>query len=173
MSHIKIGNEYLRQGKLDEAIEAYYISIQLNPNFHWAYYKLGEALKRKGQIQKAEEAYQKANVLKNQLKNNQFNTYSNSRESYEEQIQEIYQAHSILKREIEQIRWILSQVVNTSLSQLSVYFDISSKQDRVLSNQILVEFFIDAAKLLKPNYFFDIGSRDGSASIAVKKAVHK
>ncbi|ERT08181.1 methyltransferase, FkbM family domain protein [Lyngbya aestuarii BL J] len=172
MSYIRIGNEYLRQGKLDEAIEAYQTSIRLNPSFHWAYYKLGDAFKRKGQTQKAEEAYQKANLIKSQLKNNQFNTDINSIESYEKQIQEISQQNSILKIEIEEIKWMLSQIVNISLSQLSVSFDISKKQDRVLSNQILVEFFLDAAKLLRPNYFFDIGSRDGSASIAVKKAVH-
>ncbi|MDJ0515292.1 MAG: FkbM family methyltransferase [Trichodesmium sp. MO_231.B1] len=171
MSYIKIGNEYLRQGKLDQAIEAYQTSIQLNPNFHWAYYKLGDALKRKGQIQEAEQVYQKADFLKNQLENNQFNTYSNLRETYEKQIQEIYQANISLKTEIEQLRWIVSQIVNTSLSQLSVHFDILNKQNRLLSSKMLVEFFLDTAKLLKPNYFFDIGSRDGTASIAFKKAV--
>ncbi|NEP88705.1 MAG: tetratricopeptide repeat protein [Okeania sp. SIO2C2] len=93
MSYIKIGNEYLRQGKLDKAIQAYQASIQLNPNFHWAYYKLGDALKRKGQIQEAEQVYQKADFLKNQLENNQFNTYSNLSKTYEKQIQEIYQAN--------------------------------------------------------------------------------
>ncbi|NEQ76787.1 MAG: FkbM family methyltransferase [Okeania sp. SIO2C9] len=171
MSYIKIGNEYLRQGKLDQAIQAYQASIQLNPNFHWAYYKLGDALKIKGQIQEAEQVYQKADFLKNQLENNQFNTYSNLSETYEKQIQEIYQANISLKAEIEQLRWILSQIVNTSLSQLSVHFDISNKQNRVLSNKILVELFLDIAKLLKPDNFFDIGSRDGSASITFKKAV--
>ena len=171
MSYIKIGNEYLRQGKLDEAIEAYQVSIELNPNFHWAYYKLGDVLKRKGQIQEAEEAYQKADFLKNQSENNQFYTQNNLRETYEKQIQEIYKANTNLRKEIDQLRWILSQIVNTSLSQLSVHFDISNKQNRVQSNKMLVDFFIDTAKLLKPNYFFDIGSHNGSVSIAVKKAV--
>ncbi|NEO52693.1 MAG: FkbM family methyltransferase [Okeania sp. SIO3B5] len=167
MSYIKKGNEYLRQGKIDEAIEAYQISIQLNPNFHWAYYKLGDALKRKGKIQEAEEIYHKANTLQNKLENNQFNPQI----KYEKLIQEIHQENISLKTEIDQLRGILSQIVNTSLSQLSAYFDISSRQGRALSNKMLVDFFLNTTKLLKPNYFFDIGSRDGSTSIAVKKGL--
>lgn len=54
------------------------------------------------------------------------------------------------------------------------YFNISRQDSKVFSNlshKKLIELFINAIKLLKPNYFFDIGSYDGSASIKASKAL--
>lgn len=50
-------------------------------------------------------------------------------------------------------------------------FDISLKSNKIISHNKLVEFFINLINLLKPTYFFDIGSYDGSASIRLSRAL--
>ena len=37
------GNQFLRQGKLEEAIASYEKAIELNPQFAWSYQNLGDA----------------------------------------------------------------------------------------------------------------------------------
>ena len=54
------------------------------------------------------------------------------------------------------------------------YFDVAIRDKKVFSNlshKKLTELFINAIKLVKPNYLFDIGSYDGSASIEASKAL--
>ena len=42
------GNQFLRQGKFEEAIASYEKAIELNPQFAWSYQSLGEALEQVG-----------------------------------------------------------------------------------------------------------------------------
>ena len=80
---------------------------------------------------------------------------------------------SDLTKQLEQSKLALSQIADVSLSQLATYFDVSSKQDRDLSSKLLVDFFIEIIKSIKPTYFFDIGSYDATNSILVKKNFSK
>jgi tetratricopeptide (TPR) repeat protein len=50
---IKNANRLKREGKLDEAIAEYRHILELNPNFAWAYYNLGEVLAAKGFLEEA------------------------------------------------------------------------------------------------------------------------
>ncbi|MBS0017212.1 MAG: tetratricopeptide repeat protein, partial [Arthrospira sp. SH-MAG29] len=58
------GNEFLRNGQLEEAIAAYQNAIVVNPDFYLAYHNLGEALEKLGRFDEAVQAYQKAVELK-------------------------------------------------------------------------------------------------------------
>ncbi|WAK74150.1 tetratricopeptide repeat protein [Arthrospira sp. PCC 9108] len=58
------GNEFLRNGQLEEAIAAYQKAIGQNPDFYLAYQNLGEALEKLGRFDEAVQAYQKAVELK-------------------------------------------------------------------------------------------------------------
>ena len=51
------GNQFLRQGKLEEAIASYEKAIELNPQFAWSYQSLGEALEQVGRIDEATVSY--------------------------------------------------------------------------------------------------------------------
>ena len=42
------GNQFLRQGKLEEAIASFQLAIELNPQFAWSYQNLGDALEKVG-----------------------------------------------------------------------------------------------------------------------------
>jgi tetratricopeptide (TPR) repeat protein len=48
------------QGRLEEAIAAYNLAIELNPNFCWSYNNLGDLLRDQKQWKEAAEAYEKA-----------------------------------------------------------------------------------------------------------------
>ncbi|MFO7144204.1 hypothetical protein B9T16_22845 [Arthrospira sp. PCC 8006] len=64
VSDLVRGNQLLRSGKLEEAVDAYQKAIAHHPIFHWSHYKLGEALERLGRLEEAITAYQRAFVLK-------------------------------------------------------------------------------------------------------------
>jgi protein O-GlcNAc transferase len=55
-----MGNEYKRQGKLDDAIDCYKKVIALTPKFAGAYHNLGNVLREKGRIDEAMACYRKA-----------------------------------------------------------------------------------------------------------------
>ncbi len=57
------GTKLQRQGKFDEAITAYRRSIEINPNFSWTYYKLGETFTELGRLEEAVSSYQQATAL--------------------------------------------------------------------------------------------------------------
>ncbi|ULB45230.1 tetratricopeptide repeat protein [Limnospira fusiformis KN01] len=48
VSDLVRGNQLLRSGKLEEAVDAFQKAIAHHPNFHWSHYKLGEALEQLG-----------------------------------------------------------------------------------------------------------------------------
>ena len=47
---LKQANQLKRAGRLDEAIALYYQAIEINPNFAWTYYELGDALAKLGDL---------------------------------------------------------------------------------------------------------------------------
>ena len=57
---LKQANQLKRAGRLDEAIDLYYQAIDINPNFAWTYYELGDALNKNSQHDEAAIAYQRA-----------------------------------------------------------------------------------------------------------------
>ncbi|WP_423241845.1 glycosyltransferase 61 family protein [Limnospira fusiformis] len=63
VSDLVRGNQLLRSGKLEEAVDAFQKAIALHPHFHWSYYKLGQALEKLGHMEEARVAYQKATDL--------------------------------------------------------------------------------------------------------------
>lgn len=65
VSDLVMGNQLLRSGKLEEAVDAYQKAIAHHPAFHWSHYKLGEALEKLGRLEEAAEAYRQAMKLKN------------------------------------------------------------------------------------------------------------
>ncbi|RAQ39002.1 hypothetical protein B9S53_24230, partial [Arthrospira sp. O9.13F] len=60
VSDLVRGNQLLRSGKLEEALDAFQKVIALHPHFHWSHYKLGEALEELGRLEEAKAAFQKA-----------------------------------------------------------------------------------------------------------------
>lgn len=59
-SLLKAGNQLKREGKLKEAIAAYYSYIEINSNSAWCYHNLGEVLAQLEDIDGAIAAYEKA-----------------------------------------------------------------------------------------------------------------
>lgn len=54
------GNQFLRQGKLEEAIASYEKAIGLNPQFAWSYQNLGDALEKVGRRDEAIAIFRRA-----------------------------------------------------------------------------------------------------------------
>ena len=54
------GNQFLQQGKLEEAIASYQKAIELNPQFASSYQNLGDALEKVGRIDEAIAAFRQA-----------------------------------------------------------------------------------------------------------------
>jgi predicted O-linked N-acetylglucosamine transferase (SPINDLY family) len=59
-----MGTALQKQGKLEEAIEAYNKATALKPDYANAYYNMGNALQDQGKLEEAIEAYNKAIALK-------------------------------------------------------------------------------------------------------------
>ena len=59
MVYFGLGQEYMREGKLIEAIEAFENAVRLNPYYSAAYRFLGESLERMDQPSKAKAIYEK------------------------------------------------------------------------------------------------------------------
>ncbi|MEG4838601.1 tetratricopeptide repeat protein [Microcoleus sp. B9-D4] len=57
-------NKLLREGKLEEAVVAYRLAIEQNPQFYGVYENLGETLGKLGRLDEAVEMYRKAIELK-------------------------------------------------------------------------------------------------------------
>ncbi|MEG5066201.1 glycosyltransferase [Microcoleus sp. B3-A4] len=57
-------NQLLREGKLEEAVVAYRLAIEQNPNSYLSYQNLGETLGKLGRWEEAVEAYRRAVKLK-------------------------------------------------------------------------------------------------------------
>ncbi|XDE62227.1 tetratricopeptide repeat protein [Arthrospira platensis BEA 1257B] len=64
VSDLVRGNQLLRSGRLEEAVDAFQKAIALHPHFHWSHYKLGEALEQLGRLEEAIAAYRKAIAIK-------------------------------------------------------------------------------------------------------------
>lgn len=58
------GNQFLQEGKLEDAIAAYRLAIELNPDYSWSHHNLGEALAKLGQFEEAIAAFRRALELK-------------------------------------------------------------------------------------------------------------
>ena len=54
------GDTYAREGKLDEALLAYQMALQVDPDLIPAYLRIGDVLLRQGEFQRAAEQYQEA-----------------------------------------------------------------------------------------------------------------
>lgn len=54
-----LANAYLELGRLDEAITEYKRLLQLNPNWAWALFGIGQAYERKGDSESAQEAFRR------------------------------------------------------------------------------------------------------------------
>ncbi|EKD09759.1 tetratricopeptide repeat protein [Limnospira platensis] len=54
---LRQANQLKRSGKLDEAIALYREAIELNPDFAWTYYELGDALAKQGNLDEAVAYY--------------------------------------------------------------------------------------------------------------------
>jgi tetratricopeptide (TPR) repeat protein len=57
---LKQANKLKREGRLDEAIALYHQAIEINPNFAWTYYNLGDAFVKQGKLNEAIVEYRKA-----------------------------------------------------------------------------------------------------------------
>jgi hypothetical protein len=57
---LKQSNQLKRAGRLDEAIALYYQAIDINPNFAWTYYELGDAFFKQGNSDEAIVKYHRA-----------------------------------------------------------------------------------------------------------------
>jgi tetratricopeptide (TPR) repeat protein len=68
-----LGNIFLKQNRLDAAIQEYGEAIRLNPNLAEAYYNLGLALHKQGQNQAAITAYRQALVVEPTMANANYN----------------------------------------------------------------------------------------------------
>ncbi len=60
IGHNNLGNEFTRQGKLNEAISHYETALQIKPDYAEAHYNLAEALVQKGRLDEAIAHYQAA-----------------------------------------------------------------------------------------------------------------
>ena len=60
-------NQLKRLGQLDEAIALYYQAIEINSQFSWTYYELGDALAKQGKLEEANIEFNKALKLNNIL----------------------------------------------------------------------------------------------------------
>ncbi|TNE70891.1 tetratricopeptide repeat protein [bacterium] len=58
--HYTMGNSFLKQEKLDQAIESYQSAIALDANYEKAYYQLGLVYKMKDEMEKSLEFFDKA-----------------------------------------------------------------------------------------------------------------
>ncbi|XZN90149.1 MAG: FkbM family methyltransferase [Microcoleus sp.] len=58
------GNQFLQEGKLEDAIAAYRLAIELNPDYSWSHHNLGEALAKVCQFEAAIAAFRRAIELK-------------------------------------------------------------------------------------------------------------
>ena len=57
--HIQLGDNFLRQNQVTQAIRCYCHAIELNPNFNQAYQQLGNALKAQRKLQEEVDTYRK------------------------------------------------------------------------------------------------------------------
>ena len=57
--HIQLGDNFLRQNQVTQAIRCYCHAIELNPNFNQAYQQLGNALKAQRKLQEEVASYRK------------------------------------------------------------------------------------------------------------------
>lgn len=58
------GNQFLQEGKLEDAIAAYRRAIELNPDYSWSHHNLGESLAKVCQFEEATAAFRRAIELK-------------------------------------------------------------------------------------------------------------
>ncbi|MEZ2232317.1 tetratricopeptide repeat protein [Microcoleus sp.] len=58
--YLSNGNQFLEEGNLEEAIAAYRLAIELNPDYSWSHHNLGEALAKVCQFEAAIAAFRRA-----------------------------------------------------------------------------------------------------------------
>lgn len=63
--NVGLGNDYLKAGRFDEAMEEYLNAIQLNPQFAPVHYNLGNIFLEKGLLKEAQDMYLKAIEIDN------------------------------------------------------------------------------------------------------------
>ncbi|MGB7059597.1 MAG: tetratricopeptide repeat protein, partial [Geitlerinemataceae cyanobacterium] len=63
VDYIKRGNQLIREGKVEEAIEAYRYAVELDPDLYWSNYCLGKALSQQGRLEEANDWFGKAESL--------------------------------------------------------------------------------------------------------------
>jgi len=64
LAHNNLGNAYMAQGRVDEAIDQFETAIEVQPNYADAYYNLARAYEQRQRIDEAVQAYETALSLK-------------------------------------------------------------------------------------------------------------
>ncbi|WP_293346763.1 tetratricopeptide repeat protein [Microcoleus sp. CAWBG51] len=72
--HIQLGDNFLRQNQVTQAIRCYCHAIELNPNFNQAYQQLGNALKAQRKLQEEVANYRKNNENQPNISGDLLNT---------------------------------------------------------------------------------------------------
>ena len=72
--HIQLGDNFLRQNQVTQAIRCYCHAIELNPNFNQAYQQLGNALKAQRKLQEEVANYRKNNENQANISGDLLNT---------------------------------------------------------------------------------------------------
>jgi tetratricopeptide (TPR) repeat protein len=72
--HIQLGDNFLRQNQVTQAIRCYCHAIELNPNFNQAYQQLGNALKAQRKLQEEVANYRKSSEDRANLSEDLLNT---------------------------------------------------------------------------------------------------
>jgi len=67
LSYFQIANQFLREGKLEDAIAAYRLAVEQNPNFSWSHHNLGDALAKLDRLDEAAAAYRNALEINSNL----------------------------------------------------------------------------------------------------------
>lgn len=117
--HIQLGDNFLRQNQVTQAIRCYCHAIELNPNFNQAYQQLGNALKAQRKLQEEIANYRKNSESQANISGELLNTVVGENP----------------KAELHQNPQISTLQVNVAANSLQLNSTISAEQPRVQLQQ--------------------------------------